>query len=88
MNTVARFPAEPHARLSGAAILGDVAAFCGKYIAYPSEHAQVAHTLWIAHTHLMPAWDSTPRLALLSPEPGLGKNAHPRSVGACCPQSG
>ena len=41
--------------------------------AYPSEHAQIAHTLWIAHTHLMAAWDSTPRLALLSPEPGSGK---------------
>jgi hypothetical protein len=33
----------------------------------------VAHTLWIAHAHLMDAWDSTPRLALLSPEPGSGK---------------
>jgi Protein of unknown function (DUF3631) len=33
----------------------------------------VAHTLWIAHTHLMEAWDSTPRLAFLSPEPGSGK---------------
>jgi hypothetical protein len=59
--------------LDGATILNDVAAFCGRYVAYPSEHAQVAHTLWLAHTHLMDAWDTTPRLALLSPEPGSGK---------------
>ena len=32
-----------------------------------------AHTLWIAHTHLMDCWESTPRIAFLSPEPGSGK---------------
>jgi hypothetical protein len=40
----------------------------------PSEHAHVAHALWNAHTHLMDAWDSTPRIAFLSPEPGSGKS--------------
>jgi hypothetical protein len=60
-------------REDGAAILNDVAAFLGRFIAYPSQHAQVAHTLWIAHCHLMQCWESTPRLALLSPEPGSGK---------------
>ncbi|RUU84046.1 DUF3631 domain-containing protein, partial [Mesorhizobium sp. M7A.F.Ca.MR.176.00.0.0] len=29
--------------------------------------------LWIAHTHMMQAWESTPRIAFLSPEPGSGK---------------
>jgi Protein of unknown function (DUF3631) len=57
----------------GAQLLNELCAFLGKFIAYPSDHAQVAHTLWIAHTHLMEAWDSTPRLAFLSPEPGSGK---------------
>lgn len=47
--------------------------FLGRFVAYPSEHARVAHTLWVAHTHLMEAWDSTPRIAFLSPEPGSGK---------------
>jgi hypothetical protein len=28
---------------------------------------------WIAHAHLMEAWESTPRLAFLSPEPASGK---------------
>ena len=29
----------------------------------------VAHVLWIAHTWLMECWESTPRIAFLSPEP-------------------
>lgn len=53
--------------------LDDVHAFLGRFVAYPSQHAHVAHTLWIAHTHLMDAWESTPRLAALSPEPASGK---------------
>jgi hypothetical protein len=57
----------------GAAILNDVRAFLSRFIAYPSEHAKTAHVLWAAHTHLMGAWESTPRIAFLSPEPGSGK---------------
>ncbi len=59
---------------AGAAILADVYAFIGRFVAYPSEHAHVAHTLWLAHTHAMNAWESTPRIAFLSPEPGSGKS--------------
>jgi 5S rRNA maturation endonuclease (ribonuclease M5) len=62
-------PETPH----GAAVLDAVHAFLGRFVAYPSEHAHVAHTLWVAHTHLMGCWDSTPRIAFLSPEPGSGK---------------
>lgn len=58
----------------GAAVLHDVHAYLGRFVAYPSEHAHVAHTLWIAHAHMMDAWDSTPRIAFLSPEPGSGKS--------------
>lgn len=54
--------------------LDHVHAFIGRFVCYPSTEAHVAHTLWIAHTHLMPLWDSTPRLAFLSPEPGSGKS--------------
>jgi hypothetical protein len=57
----------------GAKLLNDVHAFLGRFVAYPSDAAHVAHTLWTAHTHLMDAWDSTPRIAFLSPEPGSGK---------------
>jgi hypothetical protein len=47
--------------------------FLGRFVCYPSEHAHVAHALWIAHAHLMHRWDSTPRLAFLSAEPASGK---------------
>jgi uncharacterized protein DUF3631 len=57
----------------GAVLLDDVHAFLGRFIAYPSEAARVAHTLWIAHTHLMDVWESSPRIAFLSPEPASGK---------------
>lgn len=60
--------------IDGSALLDSVYAFLGRFVAYPNEHAQVAHTLWIAHTYLMDAWDSTPRIAFLSPEPGSGKS--------------
>ena len=59
--------------LNGAKLLDQVHAFLGRFVAYPSEEAHVAHTLWIAHAHLMDAWESTPRIAFLSPEPGSGK---------------
>lgn len=54
--------------------LDEIEAFLGRFVAYPSEHARTAHVLWIAHTHLMAAWDSTPRIAFLSQEPGSGKS--------------
>ena len=54
-------------------ILDEVYAYLGRFVAYPSDHARVAHCLWVAHTHLMENWESTPRLAFLSPEPGSGK---------------
>ena len=43
------------------------------FVAFPSDAAQVAVTLWAAHTHLLDCFESTPRLAVLSPEPGSGK---------------
>jgi hypothetical protein len=57
----------------GSALLDAVEAFLQRFVAYPSEHARVAHTLWVGHCHAMDAWDSTPRLAFLSPEPASGK---------------
>jgi hypothetical protein len=57
----------------GTPLLNDVRTYLERFVCYPSEHAVVAHTLWIAHAHLMAAWESTPRLAFLSAEPESGK---------------
>jgi 5S rRNA maturation endonuclease (ribonuclease M5) len=66
-------PLPPAPACDGSALLDDVHLFLGRFVAYPSAHAHIAHTLWVAHTHLMDAWESTPRLAFISPEPGSGK---------------
>src|SRR5262245_22851269 len=57
-----------------AQILDDIHDFLGRFIIYPSKEAHDAHVLWIAHTHVMDAWESTPRIAFLSPEPASGKS--------------
>ena len=44
-----------------------------RFVAYPSEHALVAHVLWIVHTHLIDCCDTTPRLAFMSAEKESGK---------------
>ena len=54
-------------------ILDDTESFLKRFVAYPSEDARIAHVLWIAHTHAMDEWDSTPRIVFASPEPGSGK---------------
>lgn len=58
----------------GAEILSLVEDFLSRFVAYPSEACRVAHTLWIAHAWFMDVWESTPRIAFLSPEPGSGKS--------------
>ena len=58
---------------TGADLLDDVEAFLLRFVAFPTEAARVAVTLWAAHAHLVDAFESTPRLAVLSPEPGSGK---------------
>ncbi len=58
---------------SGAMVLDQVAAFIRRYVAFPSEHALTAVTLWAAHTHAASLFYVTPRLVLDSAEPGSGK---------------
>jgi len=62
-------------RIDGAALLDDVQAHLTRFVAYPSPSAEIAHTLWVAHTPpaFMDLWESTPRAAFLSPEPESGK---------------
>ena len=58
----------------GAGLLNAVAAFLESYVVFPGKHSETAVTLWAAHTHLVGAFESTPRLALLSPEKQCGKS--------------
>lgn len=58
----------------GAELLDDVRDFLARFVIHPDAHALNAHTLWIGHSWLMDAWESTPRIAFLSPEPGSGKS--------------
>ncbi|MEU3981432.1 DUF3631 domain-containing protein [Streptomyces sp. NPDC026672] len=60
--------------IDGAALLDEVEAFHRRFNVFPHEAAYVAVTLWDAHAHLLDCFDSTPRLAFLSPEPGSGKS--------------
>ncbi|EFF90652.1 conserved hypothetical protein [Streptomyces sp. e14] len=60
--------------IDGAALLNEVEAFHRRFNVFPTEAAYVAVTLWDAHAHLLDCFDSTPRLAFLSPEPGSGKS--------------
>ena len=61
------------ADIDGDALLDSVHNFLLRFVSYPSRHASVAHALWIAHTHMMSVWDSSPRIAFMSPERGSGK---------------
>jgi Protein of unknown function (DUF3631) len=57
----------------GEDVLDAIRAFLKRFCVFPSEAALDAVTLWIAHTHAISHFFSTPRLALLSPEPSSGK---------------
>lgn len=59
--------------MNPAQLLDDVEAFLARFVAFPSEAARIAVTLWVPHCHSLEAFESTPRLALLSPEKGSGK---------------
>jgi hypothetical protein len=55
-------------------VLDDVYDWLGRFVVYPSVNARIAHTLWIAHTHLIDAFDYSPRLMVLSAEKRSGKS--------------
>lgn len=72
--------------IDGAALLDEVEAFHRRFNVFPTEAAFVAVALWDAHAHLLECFDSTPRLAFLSPEPGSGKTRALEIVETLVPQ--
>ncbi|WP_327748490.1 DUF3631 domain-containing protein [Streptomyces europaeiscabiei] len=73
--------------INGAALLDEVEAFHRRFNIFPTEAAYVAVTLWDAHAHLIDCFDSTPRIAFLSPEPGSGKSRALEIVETLTPSS-
>ena len=56
-----------------AQLLDRVSDLLARFVAFPTPQAHVAATLWAAHTHFVGAFENSPRLAALSPEPESGK---------------
>jgi hypothetical protein len=54
-------------------LLDEVRTFIKRFCAFPDEHCLAAVTLWAAHAHMVEYFHTTPRLALISPEPASGK---------------
>ncbi|WP_243761024.1 DUF3631 domain-containing protein [Streptomyces sp. YIM 98790] len=58
----------------GERVLDDLAALVRRYVVLPSPEALSAVTLWVAATHLQPAWQHAPRLAVVGPLKRCGKS--------------
>ena len=71
-------------------VLGYVGAMLAEYANFPSQAALDAVTLWAAHAHIRDddgrlAFRATPRLLLMSSEPGSGKSRVLELLGRLCP---
>ncbi|MFE3886792.1 DUF3631 domain-containing protein [Streptomyces lydicus] len=63
--------AEPTA---GSKLLDELRAQISQFVIPPSPEALDAITLWVAATHLQPAWQHAPRLAVVGPAKRCGKS--------------
>ncbi|MEU5240005.1 DUF3631 domain-containing protein [Streptomyces lydicus] len=63
--------AEPTA---GSKLLDELRAQISQFVIAPSSEALDAITLWVAATHLQPAWQHAPRLAVVGPAKRCGKS--------------
>jgi energy-coupling factor transporter ATP-binding protein EcfA2 len=76
----------------GYAVLGYTRAMLGAYASWPSQAALDTVTLWAAHAHVRDsegrlAWRATPRLLLMSGEPGSGKSRVLELLALLCPHT-
>lgn len=63
----------PELNEDAADLLDQVNELLSRFVAFPSCHACYACCAWVLHTWVLDAFDSTPRLAALSPEKSSGK---------------
>lgn len=64
---------DPRMTRADTTLLDDLDDFVSLFLRFPSLAARRAVVLWAAHAHAITAFESTPRLALLSPEKQSGK---------------
>lgn len=69
----------------GSALLDELDVLLARFVVFPSVDARVAVALWTLHAHAVDAFESTPRLALLSPEKGSGKTRTLEVLGLLVP---
>lgn len=79
-------------QLDGAQVLDFVAAYLDEFASFASPAARDAVALWAAHSHARGqdgrlAWRATPRLLLVSSEPGSGKSRVLELLGRLCPNT-
>jgi hypothetical protein len=77
-------------QLDGAQVLGYVAAYLDEFASFASPAARDAVALWATHCHVRDndgrlMWRATPRLLLVSSEPGSGKTRVLELLGRLCP---
>src|SRR4051794_37001986 len=58
----------------GSHVLGQLRSQVARFVILPSTYALNAVTLWVAATHLQPAWEHAPRLAVVGPAKRCGKS--------------
>ncbi|NEA73213.1 DUF3631 domain-containing protein [Streptomyces sp. SID13588] len=58
----------------GSELLDELRAHIARFVILPTEQALDAVTLWAAATHLQPAWQHAPRLAVVGPAKRCGKS--------------
>lgn len=73
--------AEP---VDGAELLNDVRAALTRFVILPSDATTDAVVLWIAATHVQPAWAHAPRLVIRAPEKRCGKSRLLDVIEATC----
>lgn len=72
-NNATGVPTGDDAPTPGHQLLDQVRTFIARFCRFPDEHALNAATLWAAHAHVVEHLYTSPRFAVLSPDPGSGK---------------
>ena len=66
-------------------LLNEVREFIARFCIFPTRSCLDALTLWVAHAHMVEHFHTSPRLALLSPEPASGKTRVLEVLELLCP---